>query len=210
MWRFLPPLVAIASFGCAPDVHIHVYDDDGDDATTGPETTGFNTSGAEGGSNNPDNPDPSNPDASGGSNATNGSDPTTTGATQGTPDPTTEGGDDTTGEPVDMYPQPVDGECPDGLAYNTNDEFEFCTPPCDGDMACPNVVTGDATTVCAFNPDSSLDSCRAAACANKEETCTVGLCMLPATHCVALCNNPATACPDGMECSGDVCRFPVE
>lgn len=210
--------LAFLAFACTPDVHIHVYDDDGDDTDGQLDTdSGFSPSGND-----------SNATASGNdSNATasgNDSNPTTDSDTNDSSTPTTDSdtadptsdSDDSSdssssgGGAVDQYPQPEGGACPDGFGYNADGAFEFCGPPCGDGDSCPDTSTGNVLTSCVFNPDSSMGACQAGMCENPEETCFANQCMLPATHCAPLCSTADAQCPDGMECTtNDVCRFPM-
>ena len=218
MRRLLPCLLLV---GCAPDVHIHVYDDDGDDTEQAATDSGFSESGNASNGTNTSGSDPTTDPSGNASNATNasgndsqGSDtanPTTGDDSQGMgsdTNPTT--GDETSGGGIDMYPQPVGGACPDGFGYNADGAFEFCGPPCGEGDSCPDTSTGNVLTTCVFNPESSMAGCVSGMCENPEESCFAGACMLPATHCAPLCSTADAVCPDGMECSNnDVCRFPT-
>ncbi len=219
MRRFGLGLVFLAS-ACTPDVHIHVYDDDGDDTDGQLDTdSGFapswNDTNATASGND------SNATASGNDSSnpttdsdTNSPNPTTDSDTNDSSDPTTDSDSDDSsssgGGAVDQYPQPEGGACPDGFGYNADGAFEFCGPPCGDGDSCPDTASGNVLTSCVFNPDSSMGACQAGMCEDPEETCFANQCMLPATHCAPLCSTGDAVCPDGMECTtNDVCRFPM-
>lgn len=215
MRRCILALSVLTLAGCAPDVHIHVYDDDGDDETDAAPATdsafGSNSdpsasdSNASASDSNASDTSASDSDPSGDTSASD-SDPTEdTNASDSDP---TEGS--STGGGVDMYPQPSDGTCPDGFAYSVGGNFEFCGPECDERESCPPTLTGNVQTRCIFNPDSSVTPCMSGMCEDSEESCFAGLCMLPSTHCAVVCSTADAVCPDGMECSGNsLCSFPT-
>lgn len=211
-------MAVLALAACAPDVHIHIYDDDGDDtdamfdtdAGFGEGSAAATTSASANASANTSNASASASDSDPTSDDTSASDSDPTDPSDDTnasdSDPS-EGG--STGASVDMYPQPSNGTCPDGFGYNLTGEFEFCGPECGDGESCPDPVTGNAQSRCLFNPDSSMSECMSDMCEDSEETCFAGSCMLDATHCVVLCSMADAECPDGMECSASLCRFPV-
>lgn len=128
--------------------------------------------------------------------------------------------DTTTGGGADMNWPPPDPNnpmmpCPDGyVAASFVMGGVVCAPKCMGvGKTCPAGETGSAKGVCAFNPDSSGDTCKMGdMCMTMGETCqqTGGggyACLLPVSHCVLLCNG-GESCPDGMFCDGNlVCQY---
>lgn len=144
---------------------------------------------------------------------------TTAGPTTSTTDAGTTA-DTTTGGGADMNWPPPDPNnpmmpCPDGyVAASFVMGGVVCAPKCMGvGKTCPAGETGSAKGVCAFNPDSSGDTCKMGdMCMTMGETCqqTGGggyACLLPVSHCVLLCNG-GESCPDGMFCDGNlVCQY---
>jgi len=217
MRRCTLALVVLALAGCQPDVHIHVYDDDGDDTDSTLDTdSGFSSSASDSNASASDSDPTASASDSDPSASASDSDPTTTGPTSDT-NPSageTTGGETTGGETSgggdNTYPQPTDGTCPDGFGYNADGAFEFCGPVCGAGDSCPDTTTGNVLTMCVFNPESSMSGCVSGMCENLDESCFAGACMLPATHCAPLCSTGDAICPEGMECTtNDVCRFPI-
>lgn len=227
MRRCILALAFLALAGCAPDVHIHIYDDDGDDTDDTDDMlstdSGFgsnsnasaNNSNASASDTNASDSDPTTATDTNASDSdptsatdTSDSDPTSATDTNASDSDPTEG--DSSGGGVDAYPQPSNGTCPDGFGYNADGNFEFCGPECGEDESCPDTLTGMVQTSCIFNPDSSTTQCMSGMCESPEESCFAGLCMLPSTHCAVVCSQASAVCPDGMECSANsLCRFPT-
>ncbi len=218
MRRCTLALVVLALAGCQPDVHIHVYDDDGDDTDSTLDTdSGFSSSASDSNASaSASDPSASASDSDPSASASDSDPSTTTGPTSDT-NPSTSGttgtettGGETSGGGNNTYPQPSDGACPDGFGYNADGAFEFCGPACGEGESCPDTTTGNVLTMCVFNPDSSMSNCMSGMCENPDEDCFAGACMLPATHCAPLCSTGDAVCPEGMECTAnDVCRFPI-